>query len=344
MPTLLARYVCLGEGGVGGCSIVVVNNKLNNLSYNTVLDGRKLCIYILRRRSIVNNYLRSFREKKCVLSAKVRCIKDLSRKRIVRRCFGCLNMVSSLGLRGLSRGNFSEFRFRSNAACSRTVKCSEFVSGLTAYFPSRCRNLGRLYSSVGSINSLVSPGILCSGDVTDHKVRYVSVSTRRGVYSRVGGGVLHGIFTKGYNLCTKGESAASFCRCKVVARSCVRKTCHFISNSRRLTSTLAGRVRSGKKIILAGCGMGGVELGGGRIRFMRARGKRHFITSGIVSSLRPAVAFSLLSGGAMFGGTFFSEVGSLGGSCKLFAACLLVGPRAAGCMGRGDCLFGSSSM
>lgn len=339
------QFVSSGGAGQGvdGCSVVVVNDKLNNLRYKTVLDGRNCRIYILRGGRLFNNYFRACRHNKRQVSANVRCVNDLSRKRVVGRCFHCFNVVSGLSVGQVSRRIFSQVCCGSTV-CSCTVKRRQFVRALYRSFPRRQRGLGQCITTVQSIKGLVDASRLGGNHLSRRNVSFFTASTTKVVTSIAAGESLRGMLTTASLLCNKVGGGSAFCRRTVVGGSCLRDTCHFARKDVRIDLRLVRVVHTGNNAILGQGRIAHVLIGSRTVRKIRIGRRRVLRDACIVSGLRPRLALSLLSGGRSVGPTFISHVGSLRGDCKVFALGLVVGGSYYPCRGRGVCLRNGRSM
>ncbi|MBQ9138399.1 MAG: NAD(P)/FAD-dependent oxidoreductase [Alistipes sp.] len=307
------------------CDVVIIGGGLAGLVCGAMLSKEGLGVTLLEQHSVIGGCLQSFRRNGRTLDTGMHYVGSLSEGQIMHQYFKYLGIMDSLKLRKLDESGFDHFHFGEQSYC-HAMGYERFVDTLAAHFPAQRRGLESLCASLRSVGELISPEILRQGRISNGGMEYLSVSAYDHIAQHITDPKLRNVLAGNSGLFAGNKLTTSLYEYGMITHSNIEGAYAFADGSQQLADLLVQQIEGCGGTVCTNAKVAKIALCGDRVEYVETTSGERVEAKWVISSLHPAVTFSLLENNTVYKKAFFTRINSLPNTYGLFTTYLLLKP------------------
>lgn len=304
--------------------VVVIGGGLGGLTCGAMLAKEGLGVCVLEQHGVIGGCLQSFMRNGCILDTGMHYVGCLSDGEIMNQYLKYLGIMDDLKLQKLDEDGFDYFHFSDGSVFCHAVGYDNFIDKLSANFPDDRKGLLSFCNTVRNIGNLISPEILESGRISGSGVEYMSMSAYREIERNIKNDTLRRVLAGNCGLYAGDRLATSMYEYGMITHSNIQGPYAFVDGSQQMADLLSDRIKSDGGVIRLKTKAKSIDLNGDRVGCVTLESGEKIEAKWVVSSIHPAVTFSLLDNNTVYKKAFFTRINSLPDSYGLFTTYLLL--------------------
>ena len=309
-----------------GYDVIIVGGGLGGLACGVMLSREGLNVCVLEQHSVIGGCLQSFRRNGRTLDTGMHYVGSLDEGQIMHRYFKYLGIMDRLRLRKLDERGFDYFHFADGTVYCHAMGYDRFVDTLSARFPRERDNIRRFADVVRRVGGLISPSILKEGRLSDYGMGYMAVSAYKEIEKAVEDRKLREVFAGNCSLYAGDKLTTSLYEYGMITHSNIEGAYAFEDGSQQVADLLAEQIVSNGGEVLLGRRVDKIVLRGENVDYLALASGERLTAKWVISSLHPAVTFSMLENNTIYKKAFFTRINSLANTYGLFTTYLLLKP------------------
>lgn len=306
--------------------VIIIGGGLGGLSCGVMLSKEGLNVCILEQHSVIGGCLQSFKRNGCILDTGMHYVGSLSKGQTMHQYFKYLDVIDGLHLRKLDENGFDYIHFGDGTKYCHAMGYERFVNTLSSQFPSEEKNLKSFIKKIQNIGDLISPSILQEGRISNGGLEMMSVSAYDEIKKHINDERLQRVLAGNCTLFAGDKCTTSLYEYGMITNSNIEGAYAFEDGSQQLADLLADKIKENGGTVLLKSKVSKIILNGSQAEYVHLLSGERLSAKWVVSSLHPAVTFSMLENNSIYKKAFFSRINSLPNTYGIFATYLLVKP------------------
>lgn len=306
--------------------VIIVGGGLGGLACGVMLSREGLNVCVLEQHNVIGGCLQSFRRNGRTLDTGMHYVGSLDEGQIMHRYFKYLGIMDRLRLRKLDERGFDHFHFADGEVYCHAMGYDRFVDTLSAQFPQERDNIGRFAALVRSVGRLIAPSILREGRLSDNGMGYMAMSAYGEIERAVRSERLRAVLAGNCSLYAGDKQTTSLYEYGMITHSNIEGAYAFEDGSQQVADLLAEQIVAGGGEVRLGQRVERIALRGAEVDYLALASGERLTAKWVISSLHPAVTFSMLENNTVYKQAFFTRINSLKNTYGLFTTYLLLKP------------------
>lgn len=303
--------------------VVIIGGGLGGLACGVMLSKEGLSVCVLEQHSVVGGCLQSFRREGRTLDTGMHYVGSLSEGQAMHQYLKYFGVVESLRLQKLDESGFDEFHFPDGTSYRHAMGYENFIETLAADFPEEREGLEALSKSIREVGELISPSVLLEGKISNNGIRYMSDSAYQTICKHIKSEKLRNVLAGNSSLYAGDKSATSLYEYGMITHSNIEGAYAFVDGSQQLADALADVIKKNGGEVRLGAEVRKIYLEGNTAEYVETSDGERLQGKHIISSLHPAVTFSLLENNTVYKKAFFTRINSLKNTYGVFSTYIL---------------------
>lgn len=324
--------------------VAIIGGGLGGLACGVMLSREGLNVCVLEQHDVVGGCLQSFRRNGRTLDTGMHYVGSLDEGQIMHRYFKYLGIIDDLRLRKLDEEGFDHFHFADGTVYCHAMGYDRFVDTLSARFPKERDNIRRFARVVKTIGELIAPSILKEGRLSNNGMGYMAVSAYGEIAKAVEDEKLRGVLAGNCSLFAGDKLATSLYEYGMITDSNIEGAYAFEDGSQQIADLLVGRIISNGGDVRLQSKVAKIALRGENVDYVELSSGERLAAKWVVSSLHPAVTFSMLENNTVYKKAFFTRIDSLANTYGIFTTYLLLKPDSVRYVNQNHYLFNNTDV
>ena len=306
--------------------VIIIGGGLGGLTSGVMLSKEGLNVCILEKHSVIGGCLQSFKRNGYTLDTGMHYVGSLSEGQIMHQYFKYLGVIDSLKLRKLDENGFDHFHFSDGSSFCHAMGYDKFIDTLASHFPKERDGLRSFAKKLQDIGRLISPSILREGKISNGGFDYMSISAHKEIEKHLKDEKLRRALAGNCGLYAGNCLSTSLYEYGMITHSNIEGTYAFEDGSQQLADLLANEIKSHGGDILLNAKVSKIHLQSDIAEYVELESGERLSAKWVISSLHPAITFSMLDNNTVYKKAFFTRINSLPNTYGLFTTYLLIKP------------------
>lgn len=319
--------------------VIIIGGGLGGLSTGVMLSKEGLNVCVLEQHNVIGGCLQSFQRNGYTLDTGMHYVGSLSKGQIMHQYFKYLGVIDDLHLRKLDENGFDYFHFIDGTHYRHAMGYENFVDTLASQFPNEKENLKSFAKVLQQVGDLISIDILKNGKISNGGLEFLSVSAYKEIESHIKDIRLQRALAGNCGLFAGNRLTTSLYEYGMITHSNIEGAYAFEDGSQQLADLLTANITSNGGEVLLKSKVTKISLNGSKVDYVELASGEKLSAKWVISSLHPAVTFSLLENNTVYKKAFFTRVNSLANTYGLFTTYLLLKPNSVKYVNQNHYLF-----
>ena len=306
--------------------VIIIGGGLGGLSCGVMLSKEGLNVCVLEQHHTIGGCLQSFKRDGYTLDTGMHYVGSLSEGQIMHQYFKYFDIIDKLNLRKLDVAGFDHFHFSDGSSYCHAMGYERFIDTLSKDFPEERNNIKALCNDIKSIGNLVSPEILREGRISNGGFEFMSMSAYEEINKHIKDEKLRRVFAGNSGLFAGDKLTTSMYEYGMITNSNIDGAYAFVDGSQHLADLLSERIKTNGGDVMLKSKVDNIFLVNDTAEYVELESGERFSAKWIISSLHPAVTFSLLKNNTVYKKAFFTRMRSLPNTYGVFTTYLLFKP------------------
>ncbi len=305
---------------------IIIGGGLGGLTTAAMLSKEGLSVCILEQHGTVGGCLQSFKRQGYVLDTGMHYVGSLSEGRIMHQYFKYLGIIDSLHLRKLDEKGFDHFHFGDGTSYCHAMGYDNFKDTLSARFPEERKNIEAISRTIREVGNLIDPEILKQGRLSNNGAGYMSLSAYGEIERNIRNDKLRNVLAGNAGLYAGNKLTTSLYEYGMITHSNIEGAYAFVDGSQQIAWRLEEKINSNGGEVVLNAKVSKIHLNKDRVEYVLLDSGEIFYGKWIISSLHPALTFSMLENNIVYKKAFFTRMKSLQNTYGMFTTYLLIKP------------------
>ena len=306
--------------------VIIIGGGLGGLTSGVMLSKEGLSVCVLEKHSTIGGCLQSFKRNGYTLDTGMHYVGSLSEGQIMHQYFKYLGVIDALKLRKLDENGFDHFHFTDGTNYCHAMGYDKFVNVLASNFPKERHGLTTFADSLQNIGKLIAPSILREGKIFNGGIEYMSTSAYGKIATHIQDEKLRQILAGNTGLYAGNRETTSLYEYAMITHSNIEGAYTFEDGSQQLADLLANEIKSNGGDIFLNAKVSKIHLQSDVAEYVELAQGEKLSAKWVISSLHPAITFSMLDNNTVYKKAFFTRINSLPNTYGLFTTYLLIKP------------------
>lgn len=323
---------------------IIIGGGLGGLTTAVMLSKEGLSVCVLEQHSIIGGCLQSFKRNGCTLDTGMHYVGSLSEGQIMHQYFKYLGVIDSLKLQKLDENGFDHFHFSDGTSYCHAMGYENFIDKLSQDFPDEYVNIKSLSKEINHVGNLISPTILKEGKISNGGIEYMSISAYNEIEKHIKSEKLKNVLAGNSGLFAGNKLTTSLYEYGMITHSNIEGAYAFIDGSQQLADKLVEQIVSNGGEVLLNSQVTKINLNNDKVESVVLKSGECYEAKWVISSLHPAITFSMLENNTIYKKAFFSRINSLPNTYGLFTTYLLIKPNTIKYVNQNHYMFNNSDV
>lgn len=322
---------------------IIIGGGLGGLTTAAMLSKEGLSVCVLEQHFVIGGCLQSFQRNGRTLDTGMHYVGSMSEGQILHQYFKYLGIVDSLKMQRLDENGFDQFHFNDGSCYSHAMGIDNFIDRLSSSFPEERKGIKSLCQTLQDVGELISPSILREGRISGGGLEYMSVSAYEEINKYVKNDKLREVFAGNTGLYAGNKQTTSFYQYGMITYSNILGAYAFVGGTQQIADLLVNEIRTNGGDVLLKAKVSAIHLQDNDVESVELASGERFSAKWVISSLHPAVTFSLLKNNTVYKKAFFTRINSLQNTYGLFTTYLLLKPNTMKYVNQNHYFFGNNT-
>ena len=306
--------------------VIIIGGGLGGLTSGVMLSKEGLNVCILEKHSVIGGCLQSFKRNGYTLDTGMHYVGSLSEGQIMHQYFKYLGVIDSLKLRKLDENGFDHFHFSDGSSFCHAMGYDKFIDTLASNFPQEKDGLCSFARTLKYVGRLITPEILREGKISNGGIGYMSISAYKEIEKHIKDEKLRRVLAGNCGLYAGNCLSTSLYEYGMITHSNIEGAYAFEDGSQQLADLLANEIKLHGGDILLNAKVSRIHLQSDIAEYVELESGERLSAKWVISSLHPAITFSMLDNNTVYKKAFFTRINSLPNTYGLFTTYLLIKP------------------
>lgn len=321
---------------------IIIGGGLGGLATAATLSKEGLGVCVLEQHSTIGGCLQSFKRCGCNFDTGMHYVGSLNKGQIMHQYFKYLGVINDLKLQQLDPKGFDQFRFLDGTCYAHAAGYENFIDTLSSKFPEEAQGLAEVAGIIKRVGQQIGVDVLRSGRVSSGGYRDLSTSAYDEIARCVHSARLRSVLAGNSYLYAGNKATTSLYEYAMITHSNIEGTYAFIDGSQQLADSLVRVIEANGGKVQRNAKVDSIHLEGAHAEYVTLRMGQRMYAKWIVSSLHPAVTFSMLENNTVYKKAFFTRMGSFRNTYGIFSTYLLMAPNSFKYVNQNNYLFNNS--
>ena len=322
---------------------IIIGGGLGGLTTAVMLSKEGLSVCVLEQHFVIGGCLQSFKREGRILDTGMHYVGSMSEGQILHQYFKYLGIVDSLRLQKLDENGFDQFHFNDGSCYSHAMGYENFIDQLSATFPQERNGIKSLCKVLQDVGGLISPSILREGRISNGGLEYMSMSAYDEIGKHIKNERLREIFAGNTGLYAGNRHTTSMYQYGMITHSNISGAYAFVGGTQHVADLLVNEIRSNGGEVLLKSKVLSINLKDNEVESIELASGERLCAKWVISSLHPAITFSLLKNNTIYKKAFFTRINSLQNTYGIFTTYLLLKPNTIKYVNRNHYFFGENT-
>lgn len=324
--------------------VIVIGGGLGGLTTAAMLSKEGLGVLVVEQHSVIGGCLQSFSRAGRTLDTGMHYVGSLDNGEIMHQYFKYLGVIDSLKLRKLDENGFDHFHFSDGTTYCHAMGYERFAETLAAHFPEELGNIESLCRTIERVGNLISPAILREGKISNGGAEYMATSAYGEIGRHIRSEKLQRIFAANSGLYAGDRLTTSLYEYGMITHSNIKGAYAFVDGSQQLADLLVEQIVANGGEVQLDAKVAKINLNGAKAEHITIESGEQIAAKWVISSLHPAVTFSLLENNTVYKKAFFSRMNSMPNTYGIFTTYLLLKPQSIKYINKNNYLFNNDDV
>lgn len=306
--------------------VIIIGGGLGGLTSGVMLSKEGLSVCVLEKHNVIGGCLQSFKRNGYTLDTGMHYVGSLSEGQIMHQYFKYLGVINSLKLRKLDESGFDHFHFSDGSTYCHAMGYDKFIDTLATNFPSEREGLNSLARELQHVGGLITPKILREGKISNRGMAYMSISAYNEIGKHIKDEKLRRVLAGNCSLYAGNRLSTSLYEYGMITHSNIEGAYAFEDGSQQLADLLADEIKLHGGDIFLNANVSKIHLQSDVAEYIELESGERLNAKWIISSLHPAITFSMLENNTVYKKAHFTRINSLSNTYGLFTTYLLIKP------------------
>lgn len=324
--------------------VIIIGGGLGGLSSGVMLSKEGLNVCVLEQHSVIGGCLQSFHRNGYTLDTGMHYVGSLSEGQIMHQYFKYLGVIDKLHLRKLDEEGFDYFHFGDGTSYCHAMGYDRFVETLSKHFPKERANIKTFADRLQCVGNLISPSILKEGRISNGGMEYMAMSAYSEIERSVDDERLRRVLAGNSGLYAGDKLTTSMYEYGMITHSNIEGAYAFEDGSQQLANLLVAQIKAHGGDVMLRSKVAKIALEGESVEYVELANGERLSSKWVISSLHPAVTFSLLANNTIYKKAFFTRINSFTNTYGLFTTYLLLKPNMVKYINQNHYIFNNSDV
>ena len=305
---------------------IIIGGGLGGLSCGVMLSKEGLNVCVLEQHSVIGGCLQSFQRNGRTLDTGMHYVGSLSEGQIMHQYFKYLGIMDRLCLQKLDENGFDHFHFPDGKSYSYAMGHERFAEVLSEQFPHEREAIKTFTSELKSFSNLISKEALKEGKISRGGIELLSVSAYGELEKHFKDERLKAVLAGNCGLYAGDRLTTSLYEYGMITNSNIEGAYAFSGGSQQVADLLTEEIKKHGGEVVLNAKVSKIHLEGNTAEYLELATGERLYSKWIISSLHPAVTFSLLENNTVYKKAFFTRINSLPNTYGIFTTYLLMKP------------------
>lgn len=306
--------------------VIIIGGGLGGLSSGVMLSKEGLNVCVLEQHSVIGGCLQSFYRNGRVLDTGMHYVGSLSEGQIMHQYFKYLGIMDKIKLHKLDENGFDHFHFNDGSSYSYAMGHERFVEKLSLQFPEEREAIVSFTKMLSSFSDLISKDVLREGKISSGGIELLSVSAYNEIEKYFKNERLKSVLGGNCGLYAGDKLTTSLYEYGVITNSNIEGAYSFVDGSQQIADLLVEQIKQNGGEVRLNAKVSKIHLESDKVEYIELASGERLYSKWTISSLHPAVTFSLLENNTIYKKAFFTRINSLPNTYGIFTTYLLLKP------------------
>lgn len=305
---------------------IIIGGGLGGLVTAAMLSKEGLHVCVLEQHKVIGGCLQSFEREGYVLDTGMHYIGSMSKGQVLYQYFKYLGIVDSLRMRKLDENGFDHFHFLDGTHYCHAMGYEHFIDNLAESFPNERANIEAISRRIKAVGNLISPSILKEGRISDSGMEYMCMSAYKEIANHIKDEKLRNVLAGNCGLFAGNRWKTSMYEYGMITYSNIESAYAFVGGSQQLADLLVRQIHANGGDVRLNTKVTKMILEDDKVASVMLASDEKVKAKWVISSLHPALTFSMLENNKVYKKAFFTRINSLENTYGLFTTYLLMKP------------------
>lgn len=324
--------------------VIIIGGGLGGLSCGVMLSKEGLNVCVLEQHSVIGGCLQSFYRNGRILDTGMHYVGSLSEGQTMHQYFKYLGIIDKLKLQKLDENGFDHFHFSDGDSYSYAMGHEKFAEALSLRFPEEKNAIKSFTEFLKSFSSLISKEVLKDGKISRGGIELLSVSAYNEIEKNFKDKKLKSVLAGNSGLYAGDKLTTSLYEYGIITNSNIEGAYSFVDGSQQVADLLVEQIKQNGGEVRLNAKVQKIHLEADKAEYLELASGERIHSKWIISSLHPAVTFSLLENNTIYKKAFFTRINSLPNTYGIFTTYLLLKPNTVRYINQNHYIFNNSDV